>query len=120
MKCGFAMGLLALRALLAVRPDFLTGPLHFLVVIEEERTGDGTLAASDQGVLVDAVVLLEPTGLDLLLGGIGVLWCDIEVVGRLAHAEAAHLAVNPYDLLARLLGGLREWAACRSTTPTTC
>ena len=110
MKCGFAMGFLALRALLAVYPEFLTGPLHFLAVIEEECTGNGTLSAADQGILADAVVLLEPTGLDIMLGGIGVLWCDIDVVGRSAHAEAAHLAVNPFDLLTRLVEGLREWA----------
>jgi acetylornithine deacetylase len=110
MKCGFAMGLLALRALVAVYPEFLTGPLHFLAVIEEECTGNGTLSAADQGILADAVVLLEPTGLDIMLGGIGVLWCDIDIVGRSAHAEVAHLAVNPFDLLTRLVQGLREWA----------
>lgn len=110
MKAGFAMGVLALRALLEVAPDALTGPLSFLAAIEEECTGNGTLSAVRDGVLADAVVLLEPTDLDLLLGGVGVLWCDVEVDGVSAHAEAAHTAVNPVDLVGRLVAGLRAWA----------
>ena len=110
MKGGFAMGVLALRALLEVHPEFLTGPLSFLAAIEEECTGNGTLSAAIDGVIADSVVLLEPTGLDLLVGGIGILWCDIEVAGVSTHAEAAHQAINPVDLLTRLTAGLRRWA----------
>lgn len=110
MKGGFAMGVLALRALLEVAPDALTGPLSFLAAIEEECTGNGTLAAASQGVLADAVVVLEPTDLDLMVGGVGILWCDIEVDGVSTHAESAHEAINPIDLLCRLVEGLRQWA----------
>jgi acetylornithine deacetylase len=51
MKAGFAMGVLALRSLLEVHPDAVTGPLLFLAAIEEECTGNGTLSASLGGVL---------------------------------------------------------------------
>ncbi len=96
MKGGFAMGTLAIAALARAMPDALAvSPLWFLSVIEEECTGNGTLAAARQGVLGDAVVLLEPSGLDLLLGGVGILWIDIEIAGRAAHAESADRAVNP-------------------------
>lgn len=61
MKAGFAMGLLAIRALAEALPGALLGELAFLSVIEEECTGNGTLAAGTAGVLGDAVVLLEPT-----------------------------------------------------------
>lgn len=111
MKCGFAMAALALRALRDVVPDFGTWSLGFLAAVEEECTGNGTLTAARQGVLADAVVAVEPTGLDLLLGGVGVLWVDVTVVGRSAHAEAAHLAVNPFDLLWDVIGDLRRWTA---------
>ena len=66
------MGLLAvaaLRARHAGRAD--RASWRSCRVIEEECTGNGTLAAGNAGVLGDAVVLLEPTGLDLLLGGVG-------------------------------------------------
>ena len=109
MKGGFAMGLLALAALRDVMPDALTGELSFLSVIEEECTGNGTLAAGNAGVLGDAVVLLEPTDLALLLGGVGVLWIEIEITGVPAHAEAADRAVNPVRCVPAILRGLAEF-----------
>lgn len=116
MKCGFAMGVLALRALLAVDPEAIAGPLTFLAVIEEECSGNGALSSARDGILADAAILLEPTDLNLLVGGLGVLWCDIEVDGVSAHAHAAHEATNPVDLLMRLLAGLRVWAAGLETS----
>jgi acetylornithine deacetylase len=108
MKGGFAMGLLAIGALRAARPDSIAGELSFLSVIEEECTGNGTLAACQAGALGDAVVLLEPTGLDLLLGGVGILWVDIAVDGVSAHAEAADRAVNPVRYLPAILAALTD------------
>jgi acetylornithine deacetylase len=107
MKCGFAMGVLALRALLDPDVRAPLGALTFVAAIEEEYTGNGTLASIDAGVLADAVVLLEPTDLDLLLGGVGILWLRIVVHGRAAHAEAAGGAVNAIEAAARLLPSLR-------------
>lgn len=113
MKGGFAIGALALRALRDVEPElFVHKRIGFLAVIEEECTGNGALlAAAEHAVLADAVVLLEPTDLGLLIGGVGVLWVDVEVRGAAAHAESAHLSVNPVDLGMRLVEGLRRWCA---------
>src|SRR4051794_41370225 len=108
MKGGFAMATLALDALVAIEPEAITGSLTFLSVIEEECTGNGTLAAARAGVLADAVILPEPTGLDLLVAGVGILWLDVIIVGRSAHAEAADRAVNPVDLAIRVVEALRE------------
>jgi acetylornithine deacetylase len=107
MKGGFAMAALALDALLATAPDAIAGSLTFASVIEEECTGNGTLAAARAGVLADAVVLTEPTGLDLLLAGVGILWLDVVVTGRSAHAESADRAVNPVNLSLRIVEELR-------------
>jgi len=106
MKGGFAMGLIAVAALRRVAPGALAGQLGFLSVIEEECTGNGTLAACRAGVLADAAVLLEPTDLNLLLGGTGIVWAEIEVDGVAAHAEAADRAVNPVRFLPALLRAL--------------
>ena len=110
MKCGFAMGTLAIRSLLHAAPAALDGSLSFLAAVEEECTGNGTLASASAGVLADAVVVLEPTDLGIMLGGVGVLWCEVVVIGYSTHAQLAHLAVNPIDLALRLVEGLRGWA----------
>jgi acetylornithine deacetylase len=109
MKGGFAMGMLAIEALRAVMPDALAGELAFLSVIEEECTGNGTLAACRSGVLGDAVVMLEPTSLDLLIGGVGVLWAEISIDGISAHAEAADRAVNPVRFVPTVLRALADF-----------
>jgi acetylornithine deacetylase len=107
MKGGFAMAALAVDALMAATPEAIAGPLTFASVIEEECTGNGTLAAARAGVVADAVLLMEPTGLDLLLAGVGILWLDIELAGTSAHAHAADRAVNPVDLALRIVEALR-------------
>lgn len=111
MKAGFAMGMLAIRALARALPGAVHGELAFLSVIEEECTGNGTLAAGTAGVLGDAVVLLEPTDLGLLLGGVGVLWAEIEIEGIAAHAEAADRAVNPVRFIPLILRALAGFEA---------
>ena len=107
MKSGFAMATLALDALLATAPEVVAGPLAFASVIEEECTGNGTLAAARAGVVADAVLLPEPTGLDLLIAGVGILWLDVVLEGRSTHAESADRAVNPIDLALQIVGPLR-------------
>jgi acetylornithine deacetylase len=107
MKGGFAMLSLAIDALRRVAPDAIGGPLRFLSVIEEECTGNGALAACLAGQLADAVVLTEPTGLDLLVAGVGILWLEIAITGKAAHAQSANKAVNPIDEAIPVIGALR-------------
>jgi acetylornithine deacetylase len=111
MKSGFAVGMLALRALRDVVPNlFAEKRLGFVAVVEEECTGNGTLLSiSEHGVTADEVVLLEPTDLGLLLGGVGILWIDIKIVTEAGHAYSA-AAVNAIELGMRLVTGLRCWA----------
>lgn len=112
MKGGFAIGTLALRALQTTHPDlFSTRRLGFLAVIEEECTGNGALwAVTEHGVIAPEVVLLEPTDLGLMVGGVGVLWLDIHVVASAAHAHEAHVHVNAVDLGLRIVTALRAWS----------
>ncbi len=112
MKGGFAAGLLALWALDEVEPGWLgEGRLSWVAAIEEECTGNGTLAAARAGHLADAALLLEPTELDVLLAGIGIVWVEIEIPGRAAHAEAAGGAVNPILSIAGILEALHAFEA---------
>jgi acetylornithine deacetylase len=113
MKSGFAVGVLALRAVKLVAPDlFARRRLGFLAVVEEECTGNGTLRSlAEDGVTAAEVVVLEPTDLGLLAGGVGVLWLDLRIIAHSGHAFAADTHANAIDLGMRLVGGLRRWAA---------
>jgi acetylornithine deacetylase len=109
MKAGWAMLVLALEGLAALgRP--LAGDLVVVGVIEEECTGNGTLASVRAGIGADAVLLPEPTDLDVLLHGIGVLWLDVVVDGRPGHAEAAVGETNAFDGAWVVVGALRALA----------
>jgi len=107
MKAGFAAGLLALQALDKVEPGWLNGRLTWVSAIEEECTGNGTLAAGRAGYLAEAALLLEPTDLGILLGGISIIWVGIEIEGLAAHAEAAQRSVNPVLAAVRVIESLR-------------
>jgi acetylornithine deacetylase len=109
MKAGFAMGWLALDAVQRIDPELIRGDLAVLAVIEEECTGNGTLAACRAGHLADAVVLLEPTDLDLLLAGVGVLWFDVVVQGSAGHAYAAERSTSALDAALEVVAGLKEF-----------
>jgi acetylornithine deacetylase len=111
MKGGFALAALAVAGLQASVPGWLRGRLSFLSVIEEECTGNGTLAAARAGELADAAVLMEPTDLGLLLGGVGVLWAEIAIPGLAGHAESAHRRVNPVEVAARIIARLDDLEA---------
>jgi acetylornithine deacetylase len=111
MKSGFAMAFLALEAALAVDPALADAPIRFASVLEEECTGNGTLAAAHAGVIAEAVLLPECTGLELLLDGIGIVWAEIEVRGRGAHAHVAGDGVNAIESALPLLAVLRTLEA---------
>ncbi len=111
MKAGFAMVTLAVEALLESAPEAIGGPLSFLSVIEEECTGNGTLAATEAGILADGVLLPEPTNLELLLEGIGILWVELTVEGHSAHAHLPQEGANAIAIalpLLRALEGVRR------------
>lgn len=96
MKGGLVMALLALHAL--HDHNALGGRISFVVVPEEESSGNGTLATLRAGVTADVAILPEPTDLNIDVSGIGVLWCEIEVTGSGAHAGGRRSA-NPLDQL---------------------
>ncbi len=58
-------------------------------------------------MLGDAVLLPEPTELELLLGGSGVLWCDFAVSGHAGHAHDAEGGANPILACLALAAELR-------------
>jgi acetylornithine deacetylase len=108
MKGGLAMATLALDALRSALPSALERPLGVLSVIEEECTGNGTLSALRQGVSADLVLVTEPTDLELLIGGTGIVWVDVTIQGAGGHAEVADRVEHPLDVGLRLVAELEE------------
>jgi acetylornithine deacetylase len=117
MKGGFAMAILALRALRRLQSDAGRRNLLFLSVIEEEYTGNGTLAALRAGVTADAVVLPEPTGLNILLGGVAITWVKVTIEFGGGHAESSDRLASPAQVVARLIEGLGQIEAAYNKDP---
>lgn len=115
MKGGFAMAILALRALRSACPDALELPIGFVSVIEEECTGNGTLASLLAGVAGRVVVLPEPSDLGALLAGVGVLWVDLELRGAGGHAHVADQLLTPVGAIPAVIDAVdglgRSWSA---------
>ncbi len=108
MKAGFAMAVMAMRALRRLGFELAEHNLSFLSVIEEECTGNGTLAAVRAGVTADAVVLPEPTNLKILLGGVAITWIKVTIYFGGGHAEASDRMVSPAQVVARLVEEFRD------------
>jgi acetylornithine deacetylase len=61
-------------------------------------------------VVADEVIVLEPTNLGLMLGGVGVLWVEIEVAAPAGHAYDAETHENAIEIGMRIVDRLRRWA----------
>lgn len=107
MKGGLAASLLALHSVHDSLPA-LPGTILFESVIEEECTGNGTLAARLDSPEVDAALIAEPTDQQVWLATLGVLWLEISVVGRPAYVGQAGAYVNAIDKACDLAIALRS------------
>lgn len=93
MKAGLIANYFALKTLLAagLRPK---GTVMLHSVIEEEPLGGGgTLACLLEGFTADGLVIPEPN-MKIILAHPGILFFQVRVTGKPAHAGAAHTGVN--------------------------
>ncbi|WP_245420774.1 MULTISPECIES: ArgE/DapE family deacylase [Mesorhizobium] len=86
MKSGLAATLFAFDA---VRNSGYSpkGRIHFQSVVEEESTGNGTLACLQRGYRADAAFIPEPSGELFTRGEVGLIWARITVKGDPEHAS---------------------------------
>ncbi|MBN6039018.1 ArgE/DapE family deacylase [Amycolatopsis sp. 195334CR] len=110
MKAGIGANLFALGALTAagLRP---TGRIHVQSVVEEECTGNGSLAALLRGYTADACVIPEPEDDKLVRANVGVLWFDVKVRGVPAHLRVMDTGQNAIDAAYTVMNDLRELEA---------
>ncbi|MEE8121013.1 MAG: ArgE/DapE family deacylase [Anaerolineales bacterium] len=106
MKAGLAINVYALDALarLGYKP---AADVYLQSVIEEESTGDGALACVQRGYRADAVLITEPAGDMLASANVGVIWLQIEVRGRPAHAARSAEGFNAIEACYPIMDALR-------------
>ena len=92
MKSGVGANLFLPR-LLKETGIRLKGDLTIHSVIEEECTGNGTLAASMRDT-ADGALVTESVGRKAPVGHLGVIWFRVVIQGRSAHAGWATQGVN--------------------------
>jgi acetylornithine deacetylase len=107
MKAGIAAYVTAYRTLreLGYRP---AAPVFLQSVVEEECTGNGALACLHRGFRADAAIIPEPFDHTILYAQVGVMWLNIEVIGRPAHVLDAGKGINAIEAAFALFGALKE------------
>lgn len=116
MKAGIAAGITALEAVeragVKLKGDFLIN-----TVIDEETGGDGTRATLDRGYKANAVIVAEPTNLNIQSVEGGLEWLRVVVRGvaghtafryRSVHAGGKGKAVNAIEKMMKLLNSVME------------
>lgn len=113
MKSGLAACIFAFDAIRA-SGFTLCGDLCIQSVIEEESTGNGTLACLERGYDADCVLIAEPFGPRLLRAQIGPIWFRVEIQGDPQHASGFQSAgANAIEKAYAIWGSLKtlevEW-----------
>ena len=107
MKAGLAANLFAFDAIRAAgyQP---AGRIHVQSVVEEECTGNGSLAALLRGYRADAVIIPEPEEDMLVRANVGVLWFKVRVSGNPTHPREMGTGFNAIDAAYTAMTALRE------------
>jgi acetylornithine deacetylase len=110
MKAGVAAMILAVEAVRAAGIG-LRGDVILESVIEEECTGNGTLACVLRGLKGEAAIVPESHGLTASLATVGVIWFRVRTRGQASHVLAAESAVNAIEKMFPLINALRQLEA---------
>jgi acetylornithine deacetylase len=120
MKAGLAANLFAFDAVRAAGFE-PAGRIHFQSVVEEECTGNGSLAALMRNYRADAVIIPEPEEDMLVRANVGVLWFKVRVTGSPTHPREMATGFNAIDAAYTAMSALREveekWNADRGSHP---
>ena len=107
MKGGLIAAIHAAHAVVAAGIP-LRGDLVLESVIEEEATGNGTLAARRRGPRVDGAIIPEVTREEIQTANPGVVWFELTTTGRSAYVGQAGASANAIDLATGLVHALRD------------
>jgi acetylornithine deacetylase len=116
MKAGLAAIVGAVRGLkaLGLSPR---ARVELQSVVEEECSGNGALACVVAGHTADAAIVTEPTSLAIQNSQVGVLWFQVAVAGRPAHAGDASEGQNAIEATFPIVRALRELESALNLDP---
>lgn len=97
MKSGAAAMTMALKAVLDSGVK-LKGDVILEYVMDEELTGNGTLACVMKGYRADAGICCETSSMCVQPASIGRIWFEIQVKGKAAGIQRRYEGVNGIDL----------------------
>lgn len=97
MKSGVAAMTMALKAILDSGIK-LKGDVILEYVMDEELTGNGTLACVMRGYRADAGICCETSSMCVQPASIGRIWFEISVKGKAAGIQRRYEGVNGIDL----------------------
>ena len=107
-KAGIAIMLLLGECLLPAEIK-LPGDLYFESVIEDEDSGNGTLACTLAGYRCDGGIIIDGTWpFRVIDSHLGQIWLEIEISGVPVAACSQKRGINPIDLAFRLIGEITD------------
>jgi acetylornithine deacetylase len=116
MKAGLVAYVGAVRGLIAL--GLTPGArVQLQSVVEEECSGNGALACVAAGHTADAAVVTEPTGGGIQSSQVGVLWFQVHIAGRPAHAGDAPEGENAIEAVFPIVRALRVLEAELNESP---
>ena len=117
MKSGLAAGMLALKA---ARDMNLRGDVVLSAVVDEEygSIGAEALLADWERWPADAVLIAEPTEVEISIAHRGFVWVDIETFGKAAHGSRPQLGVDAIAKMGKLLVALDAHDRAMRAAPT--
>ena len=117
MKSGLAACMLALKA---ARGLSLRGDVVLSAVVDEEYGSIGTeaLLADWERWPCDAVLISEPTELEISIAHRGFVWLDIETFGVAAHGSRPQLGVDAIAKMGKVLVALDAHDRAMRAAPT--
>jgi succinyl-diaminopimelate desuccinylase len=94
---------------LAQRTERLPRRVLFAGVMGEEKGGRGSKALIRRGIGAEAVILGEPTEMQVGIAHKGRMGISVDITGREAHASQPKEGINAISEMARLIARLEEY-----------
>ena len=116
VKAGVAVMLTAFARLVREKPAG-SAKVVLAFTVDEEHGGRGVSQLMKSGVRADCAIVAEPTLLNIVNAHKGVARWLLETSGRACHSSRPDQGVNAVYRMAKLIGGIEEYAKTLAALP---